>query len=115
MHPICLFLSLSFSQITFVTRVIDAEQYNAAVFEHPEHCPLIAAGDLRSGRQALAAPLDLASLCCYFPSPSFLLMPDPTLSCSSCLPPGYHPPPFHYRQPLFACPPSCCTASHIDK
>ena len=73
MHPICLFLSLSFSQITFVTRVIDAEQYNAAVFEHPEHCPLIAAGDLRSGRQAPAAPLVLASLCCYFPSPSFLI------------------------------------------
>ena len=32
-------------QITFVTRVIDAGEYNAAVMERPGDCPLLAAGN----------------------------------------------------------------------
>ena len=76
MHPndpislfVCRCLSL---QVTFVTRVIDADQYNAAVVDYPEHCPLIAAGDLRSGRQApplFSLPLtrsDVTSFPFYF-------------------------------------------------
>jgi hypothetical protein len=38
-------------QAAFVSRVIDAEAYNAAVLRSPDHCPLLMAGDLRSGRQ----------------------------------------------------------------
>jgi hypothetical protein len=48
-------------QISYVTRLITPDDYNAAVTSSPSSCPLVQAGDLRSGRQvchwAVAAPL----------------------------------------------------------
>ena len=38
-------------QVSYVSRAITAEEYNAAVARAPADCPLFAAGDLRSGRQ----------------------------------------------------------------
>jgi hypothetical protein len=38
-------------QVSYVSRAITAEEYNAAVIRTPGDCPLFAAGDLRSGRQ----------------------------------------------------------------
>ncbi len=37
--------------MSYVSRVITPEEYNAAVARAPGDCPLFAAGDLRSGRQ----------------------------------------------------------------
>ena len=39
-------------QVSYATRIISVDEYDAAVMREPENCPLIAAGDLRSGRQA---------------------------------------------------------------
>ncbi len=46
-------------QVSYVSRAITAEEYNAAVARAPGDCPLFAAGDLRSGRQ-------VCELCCGF-------------------------------------------------
>ena len=51
-------------QISYVTRLITPDDYNAAVTSSPSSCPLVLAGDLRSGRQvchraAAAPPLKL--------------------------------------------------------
>jgi hypothetical protein len=48
-HPTL--LSSSLSQVSYVTRVIDPAEYDAAVMGNPSACPLYLAGDLRSGRQ----------------------------------------------------------------
>ena len=45
-------------QVSYATRVISVDEYDAAVMREPGACPLIAAGDLRSGRQA-RRPADL--------------------------------------------------------
>ncbi len=37
--------------MSYVSRAITAEEYNAAVARSPGECPLFTAGDLRSGRQ----------------------------------------------------------------
>ena len=39
-------------QVSYATRVIGVDEYDAAVMREPDSCPLLAAGDLRSGRQA---------------------------------------------------------------
>jgi hypothetical protein len=41
-------------QVSYVSRAITPEEYNAAVARAPGACPLFAAGDLRSGRQVRA-------------------------------------------------------------
>ena len=42
-------------QVSYVSRAITAEEYNAAVARAPGDCPLFAAGDLRSGRQVCSS------------------------------------------------------------
>ena len=46
----------AYGQVTFVSRVVDADEYDAAAAARPHDCPLLAAGDLRSGRQAEPPP-----------------------------------------------------------
>ncbi len=41
-------------QISYVTRLITPDDYNTAVMSSPSSCPLVLAGDLRSGRQVKA-------------------------------------------------------------
>ena len=48
-----------FLQLRHITRVITPEEYDAAVHSTPHLCPLLLAGDWRTGRQLLAdAPSD---------------------------------------------------------
>ncbi len=42
---------MTVGQVSYVSRAITAEEYNAAIAQTPESCPLFSAGDLRSGRQ----------------------------------------------------------------
>ncbi len=42
-------------QVSLLSRAITAEEYNAAAARAPEECPLLAAGDLRTGRQVRGA------------------------------------------------------------
>ena len=43
-------------QVSYASRVIGVDDYNAAVMLAPGSCPLLAAGDLRSGAQVGRAP-----------------------------------------------------------
>jgi hypothetical protein len=42
-------------QVSYASRVVGVEDYNAAAMHAPGSCPLLAAGDLRSGGQVFRA------------------------------------------------------------
>ncbi len=65
-----------------MSRAITPEEYNAAVAQTPEDCPLFAAGDLRSGRQVCVCARACACVCvCACVSQQGRIIPD-----ASCLP-----------------------------